>query len=93
MGNFNLTKEDELAGLKSLIPDTNPESLEECAIILSEVKYKAYGFSMVMIYFDSVRKKWNIGLRNTVNLPNIECSHDTMKGSIHLFFDGIRKLN
>lgn len=49
-----------------------PKSLESCLDIISNIKYKTYGFGAFSLDYVFHDKKWRCGFRNPVNFKNPE---------------------
>jgi hypothetical protein len=73
------------------LPDTNPESLEECLQILARYKYKSLGFPL--IFFEPfINGTWGISYRNPMHFSNPEIRSKTPLGACHEMMDFLRTL-
>lgn len=74
-------------------PDKNPETLEECLIFLSKIKYQSHGFPMFFLDYNYQFKHWSCVFRNPVNFSNPNIGAKTPIEACHQMIDFLRNLH
>ena len=75
------------------IPTPFPETLEDCLVILTKIKYKSFGFPHVFLSFDSdLRMEWSVCFRNPVNFSNDWKGDIDPTEACHKCFEALNKL-
>lgn len=92
MINSHLSKEEELQGFKSLLPEKNPDDLQECLQLFEDIKYKNYGLPMFFLDYNYARKCWSVAFRNPGNFINPDIGEKTPLEALHKMLDFLREL-
>jgi hypothetical protein len=80
-----------------MIPDKNPETLEECLEILSKIKYESHGFPMFFMDYQcfeygSFGGTWGCLYRNPAKFENPKIEEKTPKGACYKMLDFLREI-
>lgn len=92
MSAYSLTPETEAEGFKKMIPEVYPPTVEECMVLLARLKYKSYGFPMVMHYYNCMTRSWDVTFRNPAYFSNPDIKGTSPIDACHKMFDFLKTL-
>ena len=74
------------------IPETNPQTLEDCLELFKQIRYDSLGFPMVFLYYNYSFDNWEVMFRNPRNFENPEIKAKTPLEACHTMLDFLRTL-
>lgn len=77
---------------KSIIPETYPNTVEECLEIYSQLRYESFGFPYFFLDFDYSNKVWGVAFRNPQNFDNPKIEEKTPLEACHKMFDFLKSM-
>ena len=74
------------------LPETNPQTLEECLEIFKQIQYRSLGFPIVFLYYDYSFNYWEVCFRNPVNFENPKIKEKKPLDACHKMLNFLRTL-